>query len=375
MSEQKNRSEKYIYKQKDKYMKLINKTQDYQTAFDLASKKGDLAILADFLRETEKRGDFVDSIICNVWKDYATENPGLLTKFAVELGIDELTDRFGTEFGNKLNQAKQNKKLNYLDVQQLLLVNEKSKIAKQQNPNISQLEIDEIKKNESQQLCQLMDLFTDDNLRVGIHRTGGAVSGEQIEQQGLFLTGHMSSGVFEKDSNESLGSTLEKNISFYDHMSNSPGRAIRDICTGGNYKNYYNKENVDIVLVGIPKDVFNNNDKSIISQNGYQSILNPDYVIGHVTVNTYSNTIDSISRNRFRNNDLWKIKNEFNYRDDVVISNDEQKLKKCYEIAKRPENRGIMKRAFDYIKGLARGKEDRAKNERQSLDIKDNQER
>ena len=220
-----------------------------------------------------------------------------------------------------------------------------------------------------------MDLFTDDNLRVGIHRTGGAVSGEQIEQQGLFLTGHMSSGVFEKDSNESLGSTLEKNISFYDHMSNSPGRAIRDICTGGNYKNYYNKENVDIVLVGIPKDVFNNNDKSIISQNGYQSILNPDYVIGHVTVNTYSNTIDSISRNRFRNNDLWKIKNEFNYRDDVVISNDEQKLKKCYEIAKRPENRGIMKRAFDYIKGLARGKEDRAKNERQSLDIKDNQER
>ena len=374
--EQKNKSEKYIYKQKNKYMKSINKTQKFLEAFTLASKKGDLDILASFLKETEKRAEFVESILYDVWNDYAKSDPGLLSKFAVQLGIDELTDRFGQEFGDRLNQANINQKLNYLDVQQLLLVQQKAEIEKANNPYITEIQINEIKKSESQKMCKLFDLFTNDNLVVGIHRTGGAVSGEQIEQQGLFLTGHMSSGVInDYDNGENVEKTLEKNISFFDKPVCAPGSAIRQICVGGNYKNLMQKEKVDIVLVGIPRDKLESNDQSILLKDGYQKTLNPEYVIGYVTVNTNSNTIDSISENRYRKNDLWKTQNNLDYRNNAVLSNDELKLKQCYEIARQPENRGILKKAFDCIKGLVRGKDNFDKGDRPSLSSKESKER
>jgi len=45
-------------------------------------------------------------------------------------------------------------------------------------------------------------------MKVGIHRTGGYVSGEKIEQEGLYLTGHISSGAVVTSNRETIENTL-----------------------------------------------------------------------------------------------------------------------------------------------------------------------
>lgn len=140
-------------------------------------------------------------------------------------------------------------------------------------------------------------------MKVGIHRTGGYVSGEKIEQEGLYLTGHISSGAVVTSNRETIENTLERNVSFYD----SPGIAIKAIYDGGTYKN--SNEKADIMLIGIPKDKFENNDRNLIETIDGQKTLKKDYVLGYVSINNKTKLIEKISSNSYLKNEIKNKEN------------------------------------------------------------------
>lgn len=349
MARQKKKSDKYILKQKDKYAKLINKDQKFISAYRSAYKKENLDILMNFLEEIEGNAEFVDSLLMESLQDMEQEEIKALFEFAEKLGIRELNNRFGEDFGRKILQLYSEKKIKYIDIQQLLCINEKSKKLNT-NGQLSKIEIETIRMEQAQQLSELLDLFTNDELQVGIHRTGGSVSGAVIKKEGINLTGHLSSGAHESIDYKNIQTTLDKNISFY----NRPGEAIRQICVGANYKNYMQIEDIDIILVGIPKKVLEDNDREIILTDSSQPRLNPKYVLGHVSVNKNTNTINSIQMD-----DKMKEKKHETLNSGDNKKNDTEKwlqdLRKCTDVAiRQPEYEGIkgkLLKFFDMIRG------------------------
>lgn len=147
--------------------------------------------------------------------------------------------------------------------------------------------------NEGQEdiINKFLDLYENGKTRVGIHRTGG-FDGKVICNEGLKLTGHLSSGA--PGSIDKTLDDLEYNISFEDHV----GQLIRDTAVGGNYKNYSGQEYVDIVVVAIPEMAAKLNSDIIIRDTGsIMSKLNPKYILGFCTVNSKTNTIESFTKN------------------------------------------------------------------------------
>ncbi|MBQ6991847.1 MAG: hypothetical protein IJN50_02890 [Clostridia bacterium] len=350
MAQQKKKSDRYILKQKDKYAKLINKDQNFISAYQMAYKKGDLDVFMDFLEEVECSAEFVDRLLIDSLGNLEKEEKVALNEFAEKLGIRELNNRFGEDFGRKILQLYSEKKIKYIDIQQLLCINEKSKKLNT-NGQLSKIEIETIRMEQAQQISELLDLFTNDELQVGIHRTGGSVSGAVIKKEGINLTGHLSSGAHESIDYKNIQTTLDKNISFY----NRPGEAIRQICKGANYKNYMGIDDVDIILVGIPKKALVDNNREIILTDSSQPRLNPKYVLGHVSVNKNTNTINSIQMD-----DRMKERNHETINSGDYQKNDTEKwlqdLRRCTEVAiRQPEYEGIKGKLFKFF-DMIRGK-------------------
>lgn len=274
------RSEKYIISQKTKYMELCNSTQAFEAAYQLAAKKGDLDILRDFIGEVDKRADFVDEMFCK----------GIAPDFSSRVGIDEIASKFGDVVGKKVELLQSKGKMKFFDISQLVFIPNRAE-EMQKEGLISSDQAPKIQEEQGQFVSQLLDMFTDETMDVGIHRTGGAVDGKTLQQKGLYLTGHMSSGVGGGIDTKDLRSDLDRNVSFY---TGTPGLAVRQVCAGAGYKNYF-LDDVDIALIGIPKGELKGED--MIYYDGAQAALKPEYVIGYASVNRNTATINSIETN------------------------------------------------------------------------------
>lgn len=270
------KSERYIAKRKEQFADLINKKQSYKDAYVLAEKNKDLNILANFITESDDVANFIN----DMWTAFIP-NRKQMFEFTSNLGIQELSSRYTPELGQKLQDLYSQRKINFLDVMQLVSMNDKEDI----DPSM--------REKNAEQISYLLDVFTDPTMEVGIHRTGGSVSGEQVCNQGLNLTGDLSSGVRNDLSDRDIMSTLEKNVSFY---QKNPGMSVAQIAVGGNYKNYGQFENVDIILVGVPKDKITETPdvSNYIHYDGEQPVLNTEYILGYVSVNTRKNIINEV---------------------------------------------------------------------------------
>ena len=278
-----NKSEKYIQKQKEKYATKINESQSFKDVYIAAAKKGDLDILEEFIGEQDKRSDFLN----DMWLA-SVDEPKKMFEFASRVGIQELNKRYTPELGQKIETLKTQDKLKFLDI--MMLVN--------MNPGInlegkSAEEINLLKQSQAEKISYLLDVFTDPDIEVGIHRTGGAVSGKEIKEKGLFLTGDLSSGCVNSIENEDIKTSLDRNVSFYPR---TPGLAISQICCGGHYKNYAQLNQTDIILISIPKEDIEKGSltERFVKYERNQPTLDPKYVLGYVTVNNNDNTINQI---------------------------------------------------------------------------------
>ncbi len=239
------KSQRYIDKQMKKYKKISESQQDLMPAFYIAYKKGDLELFSEFIKDKKDKfvNDSYDAIYVGKGDEKFLDNPekkAELIEFFNKQNINLICEKFGMEFGNKIMKASEENKIKPFDTYLISQV-------KFSNSNENMLKI----------MNYLIDLSLDENLKVGIHRTGGNCSGKTILKDGLILTGHASSGVFKKSYDVS---DIENNISFYDE---NPGLLISQIALGGSYKNYTQRD-ADIMLVAIPKVILNNKENNII---------------------------------------------------------------------------------------------------------------
>lgn len=329
------KSKRYIEKQKGKFAEIINKNQSYKQVYEMAAKKGDLDILSELIGEVDGRNFFVNEM----WMNFTKDREKLLD-FTATVGIQELSSKLNKEFSSKVQKLYSQKKLDFLDVMQLV--------------NVTNGISPEIKDEQAKYMGQLLDMFTDPNLMVGIHRTGGAVEGEKIQNEGLYLTGHLSSGAVSSIEGEDIRKSLDRNVSFDDRH---PGMAVAQVCSGGNYKNYWNKENVDIILVGIPKDEIerNSNTSNYVYDSGIQPVLNPKYILGYATVNSKNNTIASIQSN-YKSKEGQEVTNVL-----------EQWKEGVADVPMLPEYSGLKAKFFSFLDRI-RGKN---KNDLQKDNSKD----
>lgn len=258
----KEKSERYINSQKRKFSKTIDKNNDYMGAFYKACKKGTLGIYFDYLLENGKTVEFQGE----AWAKLSNRNEykDQLMAFASVLEIENLRRNSCEELAYKAQSLYAEGKLKYFDLFQLSITN--------------------IKKEQQEEIGKLLDVCTDESMDVGIHRTGGNVSGETLCNEGIELTGHLSSGV---NSRSYSREDLNTNISFY----NEPGLTIRSIYTGGNYKNYRGARETDIAVVCIPKGIMENTQNDVIINGGEVNVLNPKYIYGYATVDAMESTL------------------------------------------------------------------------------------
>lgn len=255
--------------QKD-FEDIVAKTGQLLPAFRMAYKNGDIDLFLDFIKKNKLQESFLE----NSFNDYmeligSDKEKKCFMKIVQDEGMDYLKGIYGEQFGTKLDLLRKSGKLKGLDICELVLMNKKGDISQQANI-----------------MCKIIDLFNDDNLEIGIHRTGAPGFGESINATGLILTGHISSGA-DSSQYKNIYSKLTQNISFENKYI---GLLMQMIVTGGNYKNYMSSNLVDISLIAIPKKhLIDKKDDIIINSDGLR--LNPKYVKGYVTVNTIDNTM------------------------------------------------------------------------------------
>ena len=162
-------------------------------------------------------------------------------------------------------------------------------------------------KNMSQKTGKdLENLFFDSNYVIGIHRCGTAKASD-IEQNGLRLTSHLSSGAVDNNID------LSNNISFYNQNELGYLNFIRDIKTANKYKSYGNSE-ADTLIVAIPKsdiqsfdgeNVTLKNKDAIKKINGLNT-LDSKYIYGHI--NTSDTNVNSLIKSFTNENGLLDAK-------------------------------------------------------------------
>ncbi len=119
---------------------------------------------------------------------------------------------------------------------------------------------------------RLEDIFFQDDYIIGVHKSGGQL-GSLIMNDGLLLTGDLSSGVVDE------AVDLNNNISLYtDKSEASYYRYLCDIYRGCYYKSY---GNADIVITAIPKGDIDNMNK-LIDYSGSTPKLKKEYILGYV---------------------------------------------------------------------------------------------
>lgn len=128
----------------------------------------------------------------------------------------------------------------------------------------------------------LKEMFFDDDYVIGFHRTPDGLFNDSIYNDGLFLTGHGSSGIF----NQNID--LDRNISF---VSNSTDfdyeKFLYELRSSGYYKSASGTGHA--MIVKIPKADIDNFDK-ILKYDGMNYVLKPDYIVGDVFVD-HSNIV------------------------------------------------------------------------------------
>ena len=105
------KSKKYILEQKDKYAAKINETQAFTEAYEMALETGDLDILEDLLRETDKRAEFISEI----WLSFVGDRDTML-QFSTKVAIQELSSRYTPELGKKVEELYSQKKMKFFNV-------------------------------------------------------------------------------------------------------------------------------------------------------------------------------------------------------------------------------------------------------------------
>ena len=123
----------------------------------------------EFMRDTFE--DFFDDNLNNYTKSAAKER-----NYFVEAILKCLKSVYGDRLSQKMQIAYKNRKITYMDFYKITRIN------KGENPEKQATIMEEI-----------IDLY-DDNTVIAIHRTGG-YSGERLNEEGIKLTGHTSSGV------------------------------------------------------------------------------------------------------------------------------------------------------------------------------------
>lgn len=130
----------------------------------------------------------------------------------------------------------------------------------------------------------LEEIFFDNENVIGIHRCG-MMDAERIMDDGLLLTGHLSSGMSQNQSNFKL----ERNISFYDKTEMGYLNFIRELKKAGAYKTLDGTG--DVIIVSIPKSeivydslggVTFKNSSSAIDFSGVTPKLSSEYLLGYL---------------------------------------------------------------------------------------------
>lgn len=188
-----------------------------------------------------------------------------------KVALEYFGEVYGQELQEKLERAYKENSIDFIDIAQ-----------------IGMLHLGKNPKEQGAIIGEILDLYGDNSHIIGLHRTGGGCEGEIINSEGIYLTGHLSSGIDFRGYNN-VENELEQNISF----EKRPGIFARCVATGGNYKNLFNQEYVDIAIVAIPKDELKKarNIQDVIIEDGTQPRLNPKYVRGYITVNSRDNTM------------------------------------------------------------------------------------
>ena len=249
---------------------IVVKTKQLIPAFRMAYKNGDIDLFLEFIKKNNLQESFLEDTFnaCMELYNFEDEKKCYL-RLVKEEGLQYLSNVYGEKFGEKLKLLYKNRRLDAFDISQLVQLNRREDIAQQADI-----------------MCELIDLFANDELDIGIHRTGGKGLGEKINSTGLILTGHISSGA-DSSRYTDIHSKLEENISFaYNHF----GLLMLMIATGGNYKNHMDSELIDINIIAIPeKDIEHEKEDIILNDDCLR--LNPKYIKGYVTVNSRDNTM------------------------------------------------------------------------------------
>lgn len=155
----------------------------------------------------------------------------------------------------------------------------------------------------------LKEIFFDDDYVIGIHRTPMDTFSNSIYDDGLILTGDMSSGVV----NNRI--SLDNNIEFINNETDFNYEfLLRQIRTASDYKTFDNTGHA--MIVKIPKADIDNFDK-ILKHNGTDYVLKPDYIVGDIYVddlNIKSGRFKKVSSNidltqNVKNQEIMYIKN------------------------------------------------------------------
>lgn len=264
---------KYMAEEMESIGNIVAQTGQLLPAFHMAYKKGEVDIFLKFVKENKLQDSFLEASHDDMTKISDAEERSSYMRIVEKEGLAYLRNIYGDEFGKRLEESFKLGKADFFDISKLVELNKGSNISTQVNI-----------------MCEILDLYNDDTLETGIHRSGGNI-GENINDEGLNLTGDISSGAGTEY--KDVYSRLEKNISFSDkHV----GMLMRLIVNGGNYKNLMGSRFVDISIIAIPKkDLKDNNADIIIGEN--KKRLNPKYIKGYVTVDTTDNTMAEFVKN------------------------------------------------------------------------------
>lgn len=128
---------------------------------------------------------------------------------------------------------------------------------------------------------KIYEEFMDSDYTLGLHRTSNISAANSIYNEGLKLTGHLSSGAKVDFNNLD---NLDLNISFVNSQNNVGfAQFLYSMQSASSYKNYKGDNTGYAMLVKIPKSA---NIKDIIYyDNNGVPVLKPEYVVGKVEVN------------------------------------------------------------------------------------------
>lgn len=264
--------------QRKKIEKIVESTGQLLPAYKYAHKKNALDVFYGFIEDNKLEETFFEDSYHSMGELDSVKERESFTKFVENKGIEYITKVYGNKLGKKLKTAQKNNKIDYLDIFYLSTLDKKDDVRRQ-----------------GKIIEELLELYNDD-LVIGIHRTGGwENAGKTINETGLNLSGHLSSGILSKDYYDVM-KELEKNVDFSKRL----GLLIVEIATGGSYKNIADKRFVDISIIAIPpKELQKDLQHQDIIQKGTDGcmVLNPKYVNGYVTVDNEYKTLENYVRN------------------------------------------------------------------------------